>query len=190
MKKGFTIVEILVVIAIMGIMGLVVTEIFVRNLRGNEKAKVLANLKQNGQAVVERMDKVVRSADNVVCLPAGGETLVISKSGIYTRYRFKTEGGVPTIVEDNPAFAGITPLETFLTDICNLNDFVGASKLLLTDTNSTTGVRVEYSMPFSRNKLSGFKDTVTVNFKLSQGLASPAHLQIDPVEFRSTIALR
>lgn len=191
-RSGFTMVEILVVIAILGIMGVVVTDIFIRNLRGNEKARVIASIKQNGQAVLERIDKKVRAADNVACVTAGGETMVIVKNGEYTRYRFQTEGGVQTIVEDNPTFSGTPTLQTFLADICTLNDYPGATKLALTDTSPQTGVWVEYTQPFSRNKLSGFKDTVTVTFKLkpSQGTSLTLASQVDPVEFQTTIALR
>lgn len=184
MKKGFTIIEILVVIAIIGIMGLVVTEIFVRNLRGNEKAKVLASIKQNGQSVLDRMDKTVRSADNIVCVPTF-EVLVIVKSGVYTRYRFKVDSGVNTIIEDNPVFSGAGPLSTFVGDICSVNDYTGASKTILTDTKLQI---IEHQ--FVRgSSLPGYKDTVSIIFKLKPATSSEASI-IDPVEFRSTIGLR
>lgn len=184
MKKGFTIIEILVVIAIIGIMGLVVTEIFVRNLRGNEKAKVLASIKQNGQSALERMDKTVRSADNIVCVPTS-EVLVVVKSGVYTRYRFKVDSGVNTIIEDNPVFPGAGPLSTFVGDICSVNDYTGANKILLTDTK----VQVENYQFIKNSPLPGYKDTISIIFNLSPAATNLQSI-IDPVEFRSTIGLR
>lgn len=187
MKRGFTIVEVLVVIAIVGIMGLVVTEIFVRSLRGNEKAKVSANIKQNGQSVMERVDKVVRGADNIVCVPVQ-EVLVVVQGGLYTRYRFKTESGVATLVEDNPVFSGEVPLSTFVGDICSVNDYPGTNKIILTDISAQGGVGIE-DYRFLRAPSPGYKDTVSIIFKLKTRVVNLQGV-VDPVEFRTTIGLR
>lgn len=184
MKKGFTLVEILVVIAILGIMGLVVTEIFIRNLRGNEKARILANIKQNGQVLLDKMDKIVRGADNIVCVPSS-DVLVVAREGVYTRYRFKAESGVTTIVEDNPVFSGNGPLSTFVGDICSVNDYPGTSKTVLTDSRVSI---IDYR--FSKDSpLAGYKDTVSIIFKLTPTALNEAVI-VDSVEFQTSIGLR
>ncbi|MBU0999843.1 prepilin-type N-terminal cleavage/methylation domain-containing protein [Patescibacteria group bacterium] len=88
-KKGFTLVEILVVIVIVAIVGTIMVVIFSNTLRGSNKSQILSIIKQNGQSVLENMDKTIRGADNLLC-PTGTDpdvTIVTVKNGIYTRYR-------------------------------------------------------------------------------------------------------
>lgn len=94
MRKGFTLVELLVVIAVLSLLGVLVLTIFTSSLRGSNKSQILLAIKQNGQSVLETMDKTIRNADNVVCpsiIPpatsAPSNNLVVVTKGIYTRYR-------------------------------------------------------------------------------------------------------
>ena len=82
-KKGFTLVEILVVIAILSVLGVLILTIFTRTLRGSNKSQIIGKIKQNGQSVLEQMDKTVRNSDKVVCVISSN--LVVVKNGIYTR---------------------------------------------------------------------------------------------------------
>src|SRR3989338_7593499 len=98
MKKGFTLVEMLVVIAILSVVGILILTIFTRTLKGTNKSQIISSIKQNGQSVLETMTSSVRGADNVVCpfvIPpettALSETLLMVSKGIYNRYRFNPE---------------------------------------------------------------------------------------------------
>lgn len=202
-KDGFTLVEILVVIAVVAILGIMVTEIFISSLRGSDKAKVLATIKQNGQAVLETMDKTVRSSDVVVCplIPAfegsspPSDTLVIVRNGVYTRYRFTPEnssGAVNGMVaQDSPQITAPEPVESFINRICQSSDPL-VQPIILTDTNPKSGVSLQTGARFIRNKRSGFKDIVNFSFTLKPGVeaASSVLSQTDPVEFTTSIELR
>lgn len=203
MNRGFTLVEILVVIAVIAIIGTIMVAIFANTLRGSNKAQVLSVIKQNGQAVLENMDKTVRGADDVICPARTTPTstnLVVIRDGIYTRYRFiaptATDNGL--IQQDNPVkqiIQGSNPptLEsdnTFLTRICNPNDPVAVPDIL-TDTNTQIGVSVANGL-FTRSYQPGFKDIVTVEFTLGPGVKAPSTIagQIDPAIFQTTVQLR
>lgn len=209
MKKGFTLVEILVVISVLSIVGVIILTIFTRTLKGNNKAQILAAIKQNGQAVLENMDKTIRNSGNLLCPTIdSSNTLVVEKDGLYTRYRIALAGApdgdkVPPscslngcIVSDNPAKQidlATNELETdlaFINRACSSTDFMTSANIL-TDTNSQTGVLVKEGS-FKSDKLAGFKDAVTINFKLGPGKDAPAAVagQIDPVTFQTTIQLR
>ncbi len=197
-SAGFTLVEMLVAIAIVAILGMVLTAIFVNTLKGGNKSQILANIKQNGQVVLENMDKTIRGADNVVCSSLTGNTLVVVKNGCYTRYRFKDS----QIWQDNPQPDSSTScitnppsptpkdIKTFTNDVCTDTDPMNSPNIL-TDTNPQSGVSVSEGL-FTRNRQAGLKDSITVTFKLDHGISAPSSVagQIDPVVFTTTIGLR
>lgn len=195
MKKGFTLVEILVVIAVLSIAGLLVLYIFANSLRGSNKAQVLSSIKKNGQAVLETMDKTVRSADNVICPsnPDPSLGLVVEKVGQYTRYRFiQATGAVNgSIKQDNPTRGATESISSFINRVCNINDPLSSGAFVLTDTNPQTGVSIQNGS-FKRNKQTGFNDVITISFQVTYPVeVSPALAgQIDPVDFVTTVQLR
>ncbi|MBI2196751.1 type II secretion system protein [Candidatus Daviesbacteria bacterium] len=191
LNSGFTLVEILVVIAITAIVGTIMVAIFSNTLRGSNKSQILAAIKQNGQAVLDHMDKTIRDADEVVCpklVNPEPNTLVIVKNGRYTRFRFvphPTDNG--SIQQDSPAPG--SDINSFLNTVCTYPALAGT--ITLTDTNPQSGVSVKSGF-FSRSQQAGFKDNVTVSFELGPGSAVPPAVadQIDSVVFQTTVQLR
>lgn len=185
---GFTLVEVLVVIAITAIMGMILTEIFIRSLQGGNKAEVLGLLKQNGQSVLENIDKTIRSSDNVICIDSPGDILTVEKEGIYTRYRFVSE----QIVEDHPVLPANVSQVQFLQDICTNINYDQMLPSFLTDLQKIKVSPPQNGKIFTNTKSSGFKAVVTVSFLLKPGDSIPKTVseQIDPVPFATTIQLR
>lgn len=207
-KKGFTLVEVLVAISIVGIVGTILVAIFSNTLKGSNKSQILASIKQNGQSLLETIDKTIRSSDNVVCPTVTSpatisslDTLVVVKNGTYTRYRIAppTNHTVPSscwdkngcIVVDNPTPGPSEATPTpFINRVCNSSDPMSQAQIL-TDTNPQAGTLV-VSGAFTRNRASGFKDQVTIAFTLQPGKDAPAAIrgQIDDTVFSTTIQLR
>jgi len=216
-RNGFTLAEILVVMAIVGIVGMIMVVIFANTLRGSNKSQILAVIKQNGQAVLENMDKTIRNADNVICPTSDpSNTIVVVKDGIYTRYRIVRSGstGVGTapvsclgsgangcIAQDNPvkivvlATGKLQTDAAFIIDVCLSGSLMPRDATqpvrILTDTNPQSGVSVN-TFSFTRSRQSGSKDNITVSFTLGPGVAAPSSIagQIDPVTFQTTVQLR
>lgn len=215
-NNGFTLAEILVVIAIVAIVGTILVAIFTNTLRGSNKSQILSVIKQNGQAALENMDKTIRSADNLICPTSGSSnTIVVVKDGIYTRYRIVlSDDGVGTgpvsclgsgangcIAQDNPVKMVDLATGSLQTDTAFINDICPPVSLMprdatqpvriLTDTNVQSGVLVD-SGSFASSKPPGFKAVVTINFILKAGIGLPAAIagQVDPVAFRTTVELR
>lgn len=206
MNKGFTLVEILVVIAIVAIIGLIMIAIFTNTLRGSNKSEILSAIKQNGQAVLDNIDKNVRESDNVIC-PApnlSSDTLVVVKNGTYTRFNFvrPTTAANGFIQQDNfvqPTSGYGADIKQFSIDICRTDIYSLVAPAILTDQTPQTGVSVDYidanysaNPIFARNKPAGFKDQVTIKFSLKPGVSAPSIIagQIDPVSFQTSIGLR
>lgn len=219
-RDGFTLPEMLVVIGVLSIVGILVLIIFTNTLRGSNKSQIIVSIKQNGQSVLESMSSNIRNSDNLVCPQDSTpvNTLAIVKSGIYTRYRMifprlpndprsvcmnlsDSDLTKPTngcIAYDNPAPSTdpandeVANPALFVARVCNPDDPM-SNFLILTDTNPQTGVSVSNASGlFTKNKVAGFKDNVTVNFLLSPAVKAPAYIagQIDPVAFKTTIQLR
>ncbi len=209
-SNGFTMIEILVVMAIMAIVGTIMVAIFSNTLKGSNKSQILAVIKQNGQAVLDNLDKTVRSADNVVCRSNDGNTLVVVKNGGYTRFRLLRPNNADSakgtcnslngcIQQDFPVQPATPPKNdtvVFVNGLCT--DPMGSDSLTpqtLTDTNSQTGVSARNTgsgSMFTVTKQAGSKDNITIKFELAPAVGIPAASasQIDPVAFQTTIQLR
>lgn len=184
--KGFTIVEILVAIAVIALLGTIMVAIFISTLQGVNKSQILSAIKQNGQAVLESLDKNIRGAESVIC-PAGGpsDTLVFIKNNVYTRVKIIPEissAANGKIVRDYPA-----PSPGVVIPCSDLP----VNEVTLTDSNPQTGVSV-FGGSFTLNQQAGSKDSVTMEFSLRPGVGAQPVLrgQIDPVKFQTTIQLR
>lgn len=193
MKKGFTLIEMIVVIGIIAVLGIILTEVFVRSLRGNNKTQVLAIIKQNGQAVLETMDKNLRGSDALLCPDTQGDTMVAIKDGIYTRHRIIVEsvGTNGVIQKDNPSPQVGETQELFATRVCASSDPLTSPITTLTDANTLSGTSIK-SGNFTRNKVAGFRDLITISFVLGPAVSAGGALtgQIDPVTFQTTVQLR
>lgn len=200
-KRGFTLVELLIVVAILAIVGTLILTILTRSFRGGNKSQIVSSIKQNGQSVLEIIDKTIRNADNVVCVSSltdPGPTIVIVKDGIFTRYRFfaatnMANGYIAQDAPIQPASGAQADIKVFIDNVCT-DPQQGAN--VLTDTNPQTGVSVASvvgNLPYIvRDIKPGFKDAVTIQFDLKPGISAPLATagQIDPVTFKTTINLR
>ncbi len=71
MKRGFTLMELAVVIGVMSIVGLASVAIFYRALRGTNKSDTIKRVNQNSQLVLEVMSRFIRNAKRVQAVGMG-----------------------------------------------------------------------------------------------------------------------
>ena len=206
-RSGFTLAEMLVVLGVLSILGLIVLTIFTRSLRSTNKTQVTLSIKENGQSVLENLDKSIRNSDDLVC-PALAEgetkvssnTLVVFKEGVYTRYRISLPSDTttsPTCAE-NGCVAMDFPVKTteettdqlFINRVCNSTDPLTAPTVL-TDSDSEKGIMIDQGA-FTLDRKSGFNDFITIKFVLKAPPGAPTAVagQIDPVNFETTVQLR
>ena len=86
MKKGFTLIEIMVIMGIMGVIGVAVASIFLTTSKSTMKTKVINDLKQQGDSAMSIMEKIIRSAGSIenmatVCNGAARQDLTIYDLG-------------------------------------------------------------------------------------------------------------
>lgn len=217
LQKGFTLVEMLVVMSVLSIVSVLILNIFTKTLRGGNKTQIIGAIKQNGQSVLEIMDKTVRNSDSVICPgftsstddTATSDTLVVIKDGVYTRFKLsvpdntnrKFQQDFPVQPETETETENKNQIKKFLEEnICT--DPIGADSVTpqtITDTDPLSGVSVDcvasncIANPiFTRYRAVGFKDQVTIKFDLKNGVGVPQAVagQIDAVTFQTTIGLR
>lgn len=185
-NAGFTLVEVLVVISIVGVIGLVLTQVFFRTIQGNNKAQISSNIKQNGQSALDIMDKTIRNSEKVVavCTSANqNDTLVVYDSGVYSRFRFV------------PPKETATPVNGYIFEDqngdCSAPTPPDSSVQLLTNRGLTNGVSVGKG-GFSVSSQAGFKDVVEISFTVEASLGAPSQVAnlVAPVSFDTSVELR
>lgn len=72
--KGFTLLEILVVITIFAILGILVTQSILLTLRGSQKSETTLKVRENISYAVSVMDRQIRNADSVSPCPNSDTT--------------------------------------------------------------------------------------------------------------------
>ena len=197
---GFTLVEVLVVVAVLSLVGVLVVAIFTNTLRGSNKSQITLAIKQNGQAVLENMDKTIRNSNEVICLGNNSNNtiqtiVVMDKKGAYIRYTLLTDPSKNTngaIYQDNPVKSDDQAFESFKEEVCriiNVNSLF--SPAVLTDTRLQSGVRV-VGGSFKKDPTTEFKEVITIEFTLEPGVKAPPFLtgQIDPSTFQTSVELR
>lgn len=86
--NGFTLVELLVVIGVLGVVTGSALLFLTSILKGSNQARIVADVKQNGQIVLDSIDRQIRNAQEirVITPPAGSDSaieLVLSGGNLY-----------------------------------------------------------------------------------------------------------
>lgn len=83
-RGGFTLIEILVVVGILGIIAVVGSNMFFSILRGSTKTKILQLVKQNGDYAISVMGRMIRNAKSVS--GGGGSVTIINPDEMSTTF--------------------------------------------------------------------------------------------------------
>ncbi|MFH0937174.1 MAG: type II secretion system protein [Candidatus Daviesbacteria bacterium] len=171
---GFTLIELIIVIGVTGILAVVMTDVLTQTLRGQNKVKIINQIKQNGQSVLEKMTNEIRQAERVVCVgkitgsSGPDNTLVIFKNGVYTRFRFE-----PGLTGQNGKITAQSWGFESQSNDCTAESSVSEPLLNLTDTDTKNGISIEPkdSEPiFTPDPKPGYNDNITIKFKATAGV--------------------
>ncbi len=169
-QKGLSLIEALVTIAVVGVLGLGLTTLITRTYKGGAKTQLIGDIKQNAQSSMDKITKIIREADAVVCSDAPPtpdvpyQTLAVKSSdGKITRFFI-----VPQTAQKSGYIAKQefkVPLDPNSTNYCLFNAVLPENSPapdILTD-NSSVSVK---SGSFARSINAGSKDTVTIQLNI------------------------
>lgn len=199
-SSGFTLVEALVAVTIIGITGLLLTDLLSRTFKGNSKTELISRIKQNGQSALNIIDQSIRYAASIVCVspstdPNPNRILVVkSKGNQYIRFRMVSE----ITVSGNEANGYLKMDYPQPTDpanpssLCNSSGLVEATPVELTDTNLINGVSLKPSSRFTLISNPGSKNGVNIIFYLGPGLKAGAGFEnqaasLSGIPFETTV---
>ncbi|OGE35536.1 hypothetical protein A3C32_02950 [Candidatus Daviesbacteria bacterium RIFCSPHIGHO2_02_FULL_41_14] len=207
--KGFTLVELIIVISITTALGLVMTDVLIQTLRGENKAKIVGTVKQNGQTVLGNLVDQIHQAEKIVCVGDTivspiTDTIVIFKQGAYLRYRF-----VAPSPANSPTANGYIAYDTFTADDfpeistarCNDASLIVSKSSYVTDIDPIKGISVFISGDsgyteniFKRVEVPGFKDALDIKFRAAAGVNAGSAYEVTLKEggilFNTTVGVR
>jgi prepilin-type N-terminal cleavage/methylation domain-containing protein len=67
-QKGFSLLEILVVVSIIGLIAGVTSDIFIQIIKSSNKANIVTEIKQNGDAVMNQLERIIRNSEEVTAI--------------------------------------------------------------------------------------------------------------------------
>lgn len=174
-KSGFTLLEIIVVIALLGIVGVMAVDIFFTSLRGGTKAETLKEIKQNGDFAISVMERMIRNAQEVTSTCDGSS--------------------MPSITIRNPDYYETT--FECVWDLIEEVAYIASSSAAITSKNITL-VRPGTPSPdctsadltFTCSQTASKPETVSISFTLYQKGVTSRPEERASVTFETTISLR
>lgn len=172
MKKGFTLMEILVSVGIIAIVGVVVAQSFFSVVRTNVKSERINAVKQDGDVALDVMNRMIRNAVSVTSTcSAGGSTLsslsIVNPDGLSTQFRCELDGTIARIAS------------------------VGGTKTeYLTGSNVTLGSDCTGTLTFVCTSTTSQKSSIEILFTLSQAGTAPDQFEKASTAFQATVLTR
>ena len=131
-QQGFTLIELLVVVAIMAVIAGITSDLFVSILKGANKANVMNEIKQNGNYVLDVMERNIRNAKTITKID--DRTIVLQdNNGQYIQFKIYP----PDLTNLSDKKNGYITIATN-----TLEDFTNLEKVL-TNTHPISGASVQ-----------------------------------------------
>lgn len=163
-KRGFTIIELLVVIGIISILGTITADIFLSVTRSYNKASVIAAIEQSGNIALSQMTTEIRNARSVS--PASGTTSTL------------------TIINAD----SVQVVFSFVPSTSTTNGYVSRNGIPITDNAFTTGVN---AAALSFTIVDSQPPSVTIALTLTQPVGTPSRVDFQAsTTLRTSVSLR
>ncbi|KUK79541.1 MAG: transmembrane(s)proteins 12..34 [Microgenomates bacterium 39_7] len=164
-QRGFTLVELLVVVTIFAGLGVLLVNSLFSILRSNTKSELIKEIRQNGSFALDVMTKKLTSAQNPQCSEDESRVTFLDTSGEEITFLCDEDGYIAS------ASAGI---KTALT-----TNQTGEDKIKITLTKCSF-----------KCETAGTKNKVTIDFTLSQAGASSRQEDLAQQSFSKVVLVR
>ena len=184
--RGYTLIEFLVVV---GILAMVVgsTILFLTSvLRGTNKSNITAEVKQNGQAVLDSLERQIRGANEVILkLGDPGYMILVKSDDISLHVKCLGQLSGP-----NPKNARLGIVKADVNEDPATSNYISIS-----NDDAISGVNIENCrfnvIPADLSAGESAPAVVSVEFEATQGISAPSRTDFGArVKFSTTISLR
>lgn len=149
-KKGFSLMELLVGIAILGIVSVITVNLFLTNLSNKSKMEAQMIVKQNGNQVLQVISTLIRNAQSVSC--TSSSTTITSPDGGTTTFSCNSIS-CPTRIASNSACLTTSSLNlpscSFTCDTSSSSKPTTVKVQFTLSKGSTTDIKTYSSQNFS-----------------------------------------
>lgn len=125
-QLGFTLIEILIVVSLLGIIMIAITQLLAGVLTGSAKANASQMVKENGQFAISTIERSLRNAASVsACNTVLNYSVIDDSAGtpVTTSYQYSLDS-TPTRLKLTQTVAAGTPIVSYLTNAdLNVNTF-------------------------------------------------------------------
>lgn len=185
-RSGFTLVELLVGMTILGLISAGTLLFLSTMFRGSNQANIVSSIKQNGQVVLDSIDRQIRNAAEVAVIsPPAGSSNAIRLSA--------TGGSFIYLACFNTVVSG-TPANGWIGLVTSNSATAPATYIPLTNRDAVSGVDVDCSKPAFTvigSPSDSAPQVVQVHFTLNQGVSAPSRVDFKAnLDFRTLISLR
>lgn len=150
MKKhstsGFTLLELMVSVAVIALMSVVLSQIFISTLRTNTKTELLKEVKQNGDFALESIARMVQNAYGATCI-SDKELSILNADGNTTTIECVLDGTTLRLASSSGS----------------LTEYLTSHSVTLGDATCATS-----TLAFGCEEAVGQRTMVTVSFTLSR----------------------
>lgn len=202
MKQGFTLVEFLVVIGILGLSVGSILLILTTVVKGVNQTNVQNEVKQNGQNVLDTLSTQIRNAVEVHQLPANllGQPQALPSSGVSGTttssgiWLWAASGEKLTIVcvESSVNTAnGSIKIHTAPSSSIDTPNTIDSTFATINNTDLVSGVDIDCNANSFKVVGGSNAKVVAIDFTANQGVQAPSRVDFKAsVQFKTAIALR
>lgn len=174
-QHGFTLLEILLAVVIIGGISIILAQSFIATTRGSTKSELVSDIKQSGDFSLKIMEQLIRSSQSVTpCIGTPGTSLqVVGNDGGTTTFGCYYDSSL---------------------NISRIASESGVNRLFLTPTNVTLGGTSCFdnrmSLRFTCTSYPGQPSSISVMFTLSQQGSPVSQIERAQASFQTTINVR
>ncbi len=166
-QDGFTLLEMLVSVAIIAMISVVLSQVFISTIRTNAKTEILKEVKQNGDLAVDTLTRMVQNATSVTC-PTTKSLAIVNPDGNTTTIGCALDGTVTRL-------ASASATTVYLSS--------GDVTLGGTDCASST-------LQFTCTAVAGLPSQVTLSFSLAQKGTPGDQFERASETFQTSVSMR
>lgn len=174
MRKGFTLLEMVVSLAIIAVVAVVLSQVFIATLRTNAKTEILKDTKQSGEFALEGMVRMIQNAKSVASACASTGTVsqsvsIVNPDGETTTFGCAAVGS-----------------ETRISSVsAQGTEYLTPSGVTLGGTGCAGS-----SLSFTCYGAAGLPGSVTISFQLAQSGAAAQNFEQSSSSFQTSATMR